>query len=786
MQYYSCSKIMAKALLVCGLWVMFGALGHAADYTVHVIDPAVTNHMVLPDGPLPPVCRKTATMTVFACRGEYEPVSFVVSAAKPLEAVRIEAEPLNGPGGQWPEAALDVRVVKSYYRGALAGAAAIPTLLVHDESFLAIEPDPTPENPNNMKNVLRGRLQDTDVLQPVAIEKRRQFWLTVHVPDYVRPGTYKTTVRIVPANSEASELTLQVEVYPFALLPPMLEYSIYYPALLVAEGSEDWLSGKWTGGGGAWITRQQYIAECKNMLAHGLNNPNIYDGVKKRPDGTLDYTRIEEILAVREEAGMGPGLPLYLMSNAAEPVTRALTEEEKKERIRDVRKIMAWGKKRGYPDIGWAGADEAWGDWLALERDSFQAIQDGGGKVWAATINPTFIDVVGDVFHVPVLMSSVGPQLTHAAEQYTPEESLRQMAQIAKAARLEVMAEQESYRKAIDGVHRFGNKIFTYMNPTAGVPLPEFQRRSEGLGLWRVGFDGTMTWAYMHIASNGIVEQRMHYAKVFRTDGGVLDTLHWEGWREGVDDVRYLTTLLDSLGRARGRFPDAPLISETDDWISGIDVDNGDLDAIRREMARRIIALADLGYKTLPPEETLAGIDRQGVQVTAFPEPWRFKMDEENLGVREKWFDLSIDDSGWAALRANTGYTRAASGGWGNEPGFGWYRTELPMTGQDAKKKFKYLHFGACDEDAWIYLNGQQVFEHSYETTGLLPSQMWITPFVAPLTGVKVRGKDLLTVRVHNSGGMGGIWKPVHLILSDQKLTNQQVKALIELESTKD
>ena len=91
-------------------------------------------------------------MTVFACRGEYEPVSFVVSAAKPLEAVRIEAEPLNGPGGQWPEAALDVRVVKSYYRGALAGAATIPTLLVHDESFLAIEPDPTPENPNNMKN----------------------------------------------------------------------------------------------------------------------------------------------------------------------------------------------------------------------------------------------------------------------------------------------------------------------------------------------------------------------------------------------------------------------------------------------------------------------------------------------------------------------------------------------------------------------------------------------------------------------------------------------------------
>jgi len=36
------------------------------------------------------------------------------------------------------------------------------------------------------------------------------------------------------------------------------------------------------------------------------------------------------------------------------------------------------------------------------------------------------------------------------------------------------------------------------------------------------------------------------------------------------------------------------------------------------------------------------------------------------------------------------------------------------------------------------------------------------------------------TVRVYNSGGMGGIWKPVHLIMSDQKLTEQQIHALMK------
>ena len=94
--------------------------------------------------------------------------------------------------------------------------------------------------------------------------------------------------------------------------------------------------------------------------------------------------------------------------------------------------------------------------------------------------------------------------------------------------------------------------------------------------------------------------------------------------------------------------------------------------------------------------------------------------------------------------------------------------------------------FGACDEDSWVYLNGQEFFEHSFETTGLLDSAIWLTPFVAPLTDVEARGDDLLAVRVLNRGGMGGIWKPVRLILSDQELTKRQIEALIELKTAQD
>ncbi len=368
----------------------------AADYKVYVVEPAVTDHMILQDGPLPPVCKRGSTMQIFAARGEYEPASFVVAADMPLDQVRIEVAPVTGPSEPWPADAVDVRVVKEVLRGMLGFYGPIPSLLVHDETFLQVTTTEVKVDPNApttneggfltegkrtvSTTVLKGELRDTPDLQPVTIAHRKQFWITVKVPGHAYPGTYTTTLRIVPANAEPSQLTLNIHVHSFELLAPMIEYSIYYPVVLVADGAPDWRVGQWTNIGK--VTEAQYIAECRNMVAHGVTNPNIYAGVDMKPDGTLDYSRLEKILAIREKAGVGPGVPLYTMSAAAEPVTRPLTDEEKQQRIKLVLEIMAWAKQRGHPDMHWAGADEAWGTWLASQWDSFKAINDGGGKVF--------------------------------------------------------------------------------------------------------------------------------------------------------------------------------------------------------------------------------------------------------------------------------------------------------------------------------------------------------------------------------------------------------------------
>ena len=778
MRYCFDRSLVVKTLVVMCLVAALTVNAPGADYAVHVVEPAVTNHMILSEGPLPPVCKESEEMALFACRGEYESASFVVSASNPLEAVRVEIGQVDGAGRRWPNQAVDVHVVKDIRRSVLntsfTGIATIPSLLVHDERFLAFEPATKQENDTELKDVLTGELHDTAELQPVTIERRKRFWVTVHVPKYAKPGDYRTTVRIVPRNSEPYELPLNITVYPFDLLPPMLEYSMFYPTQLLLPGQER--------RGFHQISAPQYRVEIQNMLAHGVSNPNIYyTSLRKREDGSLDFSMLEQILKLRESAGMRPRA-LYLVDGPVEMTDRPLTPDQRQRTHRHVRDIDSWARQRGYEEVVFMAADQWMGDQLSGQRDSMIAIDEAGGRIFAAVMEPAFFDRAGDVLHRPVLLSTVTKWVENTAGKYSSQESLGHMHEIGKAGTFERIRGDESFRKAIDGVHRAGHKIFTYMNPPGGYPLPDMQRRLQGLGMWRVGFDGTMTWAYVdhHTAMIDMYDQNTQWAQVFRTADGVLDTLHWEGFREGVDDVRYLTTLYAALRSVAGRFPREPLMAETYAWLAEMDVANGDLGDLRREMARRTIALMDLGYKDLTPEQALANIDLKRVRVIAFPEPWRFKMDPKDQGVTEKWFDPALDDGEWGLVRTDTGW------GWGrNRTGIGWYRTELPLTEQVAQKKFKYLHFRACDEEAWVYFNGREIFNHSRASMLLTLEQIWVKPFIVELSGMKVSGSDLLTVRVQNGIGMGGIYRPVHLIVSDQELTKQHIDALLKLKTAK-
>ena len=78
------------------------------------------------------------------------------------------------------------------------------------------------------------------------------------------------------------------------------------------------------------------------------------------------------------------------------------------------------------------------------------------------------------------------------------------------------------------------------------------------------------------------------------------------------------------------------------------------------------------------------------------------------------------------------------------------------------------LHFGAVDEQAWVYVNGERVGEHTVESEGAGVGQLWDRPFAISVPPDKIRpGEDnLLAVRTHASVGASGIWKPVTAYLA--------------------
>ena len=599
----------------------FLAFSHSAptwanDFRTYVIRPPLNNDPIIEGEALPVQCRDETVMSLMCARNEYEPASFLVEADHPLQSVMVSVSQLAGPAGVLPCETVDVRIAQKFNMAVTFAKETIPWVLVHDPGMikivnhmpqhfrdLEVETVGPPENPipvdeyragNSKINLLTKELIDTKTLQPGDIDGFRQFWLTVRVPSDAQAGTYRGQVEISAANAASQRLTLEVTVPSFDLLPPRFEYSVYYPTELdrkeLSEAQRDRYNP---------ITAQQYLAECRNMVAHGCTNPNIYGGPQLDQDGNIHFTHLSQLLDLREKAGMPQGVPLYMFDGGGVIMKEGeLTDEEKRASSAATRTVVAWVRDRGYTDAYFMGGDEFSGDRLRAERDSFQAIGDGGGKVWVAN-QGDFVDIVGDLLHRPVL-SHPGSHVVdyHQQWQVKPRDFLMNRQRLVKwDPALWLMPH---YQRSIRGAHQHGNKIFSYFDPQGGMQAPEQHRRHRGLGLWKAGLDGTMTWAYIHIYTRtawldapSIKDHGISWSQnafVVRGPQDVLDTLSWEGYREGYDDARYLATLQDALSKAETAGKHTTLVARIRRWLDNLSV-HTDLDDWRFEMARRTTAL---------------------------------------------------------------------------------------------------------------------------------------------------------------------------------------------------
>ena len=153
-----------------------GAQQPSLPYETFVVSPAITNHAILPDAPLPAPCRAGLALRVTACRGEYEPTSFVIETAQPLSQVHVTVTDLRSETDVIASKAVDVRVVAPVFRYATDFPATMNWVLVYDPNLIAVrnEPQPRAKKPDASEvdrahrstNYFTREPVDTPVLQP--------------------------------------------------------------------------------------------------------------------------------------------------------------------------------------------------------------------------------------------------------------------------------------------------------------------------------------------------------------------------------------------------------------------------------------------------------------------------------------------------------------------------------------------------------------------------------------------------------------------------------------------
>ncbi len=546
-----------------------------------------------------------------AAQGEYEGASFM---AYPYRSGTLFIEPteLTGPkGAKLPASVLDVRTVKfwhshasgwnSYFGGGKQFPVLTGEILLHDDALVKVDrenhrnylrlsdPDGTryvdisvAGTPENMETFLTGAepVYDASSFQPMPIRDGdlSQFWITAHVPADATPGDYTGSLALTLDGKPAGALPVTLHVYPFKLPRAAPRYNIdqhffgtWYNHIGLSTKLEP---GHYGGGNSLSNACRRLLGEYRNLAAH--NQFNIF-GVAY---GNVDQADLHDLqIGLMKEAGldtdvlkgdlpgmdgewcasMGRNKELYNNDISVE-ANPALFAQRMAAYTNLVRTSLGMLRERlGHTHVYCYGIDEAGPNTVRREMPFFATLQHFGGKAYISMAVSEWCGFMADYDNIP---AHIGRTASH-------------------------------------NWHEAGCQVGTYAAPFTGPENPELWRRSMGIRIYMSNFDGISNYCWyeaFNVWNNFVNSGRYgNFCIVYPTSDGVVDTVGWEAQREGVDDMRYLT-LLRRLARAAMRSDKRDLQRlgrRSYAWAELIDPESIELDDMRVEASKRIIALQD-------------------------------------------------------------------------------------------------------------------------------------------------------------------------------------------------
>ncbi len=455
------------------------------------------------------------TLRAFAAQGEQEPLTVTIFPLTDVEDLHVELG-RTGPGrgkGSWPirPEDVDVRMVRYMH--------VRPNYSTHGVYYLA-----------------------PDILAPmgndISLKKGRnvRVWITVRVRPGTPPGVHRTNVVV---HSPARDARVEVPVV-FRVLPIKLQkdrsivYGTYYHHPYdMARRAADAFSRLW------WTRKAE--REFADMAAHGLNA--FVSGISGRmaKDGrwVMDFDALGAKIDLARRHGFDKPIICHVptsvvwrkyMTGPMGSHLRLVKELPPKGFFDDmtamVKAIEAGRRRRQWPELLYYPIDEP-----------------GRGE---APIR-LMVEVLKAIKRVPGVRTYVTADPAH--EAFAPMRPYVDVwcCQPFSLPREEILADMK----------KRGVEYWCYPNHVAGendhTPVAG-ARMTYGFGFWRSGFRALTPWIYQAVVSdpwNYLDGSAMDFFNRTADDGGPIPCTLWEAYREGIDDMRYVTTLRRWIERAR-------------------------------------------------------------------------------------------------------------------------------------------------------------------------------------------------------------------------------------------
>ncbi|MGZ9584287.1 hypothetical protein [Paenibacillus marinisediminis] len=581
--------------------------------------PAVSPIKRLPDL-LPEDGAISDQLSVISAQGEFEAASFVLAPLGDVNAVTFTVSDLTGEKSTIPANAVDLHVVKTWYQGGTAWqsyfadsakSVLVPELLLHDENLIKVDharkgnslridyPDGAKyvdisNIPATKFNTYNEPVADSPILLPITLKQgeSKQMWLTSHVPSDTPAGTYTGTIDILADGISAGQITLKIRVLPFELPKPKTYYDLnkdFYVMLYHQSRVKENLK---TANGNMKLVETKLLNDYRNLVDHNvLNIPGPLYSIEDKAAFTKQIDLMQQaglslnpLFGVRQTFAPYHIFTTYTGYLSAKAAYEANPTQENKLKMdklyTDWRKGIDDHKASldeaidfvsnyvGHTNLYFDGWDEPGWSMLQYEQELWKYIQDKGFKVFSTgneshyrlDVKENFLNIVG-----------------------------------------------EPTREKAETWHSFGDdKIITnYAYPHTGPENPDLMRQRHGMWVYKANYDATYNYIFYEGPpniwnDNSIQDEFRNFNLVYPTQTDLIDTIAWEGYREGIDDIRYATKLkqLAADAIASGQQERANAANNALTWLEEVDERSTNQDLLRLEMIRHILHMIDLEKKT--------------------------------------------------------------------------------------------------------------------------------------------------------------------------------------------